>query len=83
VYAVNSRQHTSGKVVVGAGRGNDVAASLNPAAGRGLTHLLRCGSAPHQRVRGTGAGGTVRLAPRAHASAAHLVAAGSAQLPGL
>lgn len=81
VYAVNSRQHTRGMVVAGAGRGDDVVASLNPAAGRGLTHLLRFGSAPHQRTRGSGVGGTLRLSPRVHASAAHLIDAGACRPP--
>ena len=81
VYAVNSWQHTRGMVVAGAGRGDEVVPSLNPAAGRGLTHLLRFGSAPHQRARGSGVGGTLRLSPRLHASAAHLVDAGARRPP--
>ena len=64
-------------LVAGTGRGDDVAASLNPAAGRGLSHLVRFGSAPHQRARGSGGGGTVRLGQRVHASAAHLIDSGA------
>lgn len=61
------------KLLLGRGRGDDVAATLNPAAGRGLTHLIRHGCALHQRVRGSGAGVAARLSERVHAAAVHLV----------
>lgn len=79
MYAINSGQHTSGKLVVGRGRGDDVVSSLNPVAGRGLTHLLRFGSAVHQRVSGSGVGGTLRLHSRCHASCAHMISDGAGE----
>lgn len=61
------------KLLLGHGRGDDVAATLNPAAGRGLTHLVRHGCALHQKVRGSGLGVAARLSDRVHVAAAHLV----------
>jgi hypothetical protein len=61
------------KLLLGRGRGDDVAATLNPAAGRGLTHLTRHGCALHQRASGTGVGVSLRGGERLHAAAAHLV----------
>ena len=61
------------KLLLGRGRGDDVAATLNPAAGRGLTHLLRHGCALHQRAAGSGVGLALRGGGQLHAAAAHLV----------
>jgi hypothetical protein len=61
------------KLLLGRGRGDNVAATLNPAAGRGLTHLLRHGCALHQRAAGSGVGVSLRGGGRLHAAAAHLV----------
>lgn len=74
-YTFNHRQHTSGKVMVG-GSAADVAATLNPVSGRGLSHLIRTGCVLHQRCRGTGGGVTLRLGSRIHAAAAHFLDAG-------
>ena len=38
------------------GRGDDVAVTLNPVAGRGLTHLVRLGCSLHQACQGIGPG---------------------------
>lgn len=75
IYSLHSSRERSSslKLLLGAGRGDDVAGSLNPAAGRGLTHLTRFGAAPHQRVCGSGLGGAWRAGRRTHAAAAHLI----------
>ena len=44
------------------GRGDDVAVTLNPVAGRGLTALVRHGCALHQACQGAGAGFSWRAA---------------------
>lgn len=76
----DERQQTW-KLLLGRGRGDDVAASLNPAAGRGLTHLVRHGCALHQRATGSGLGVAARLSDRVHAAAAQLVSGSFRDLP--
>jgi hypothetical protein len=61
------------KLLLGRGRGDDVAATLNPASGRGLSHLTRHGCALHQRAAGSGVSLALRGGGRLHAAAAHLV----------
>ncbi len=75
IYSLRSSRELSNslKLLLGAGRGDDVAGSLNSAAGRGLTHLTRFGAAPHQRVCGSGLGGAWSAGHRTHAAAAHLI----------
>lgn len=75
-YVYNHRQHNSGKLIVG-GTAGDIAATLNPAAGRGLSQLLRAGCSIHQRCCGTGVGAVVRIASRIHAAAVQLVDSGT------
>lgn len=50
-----------------------MAATLDPAAGRGLSHLTRHGCALHQRAAGSGVGLALCGGGRLHAAAAHLV----------
>lgn len=63
LYTLSPHKDVALALALAGGRGDDVVVTLNPVAGRGLTHLVRLGSALHQACRGAGAGLSWR-APR-------------------
>lgn len=56
LYTLSPHPDVALAVALAGGRGDDVAVTLNPVAGRGLTHLVRLGCSLHQACRGAGPG---------------------------
>jgi len=56
LYTLDPNTDWKVALALAGGRGDDVAVTLNPVAGRGLTHLVRLGCSLHQACQGVGPG---------------------------
>ena len=56
LYTLSPNRDWNLALALAGGRGDDVAVTLNPVAGRGLTHLVRLGCDMHQACKGIGPG---------------------------